>query len=104
MNTFSNAAAKPLDFRAMLTMMRESKARQSLQDAIRDVNFEDMRRKGHYIKAERDACGEYWVVADKILKGLLEEAFGGGGGVCAPASFYGVRVVSLSAWLETGKA
>lgn len=101
MNTVAtNASYAPFDIKQMLATMDVLKAAGEFRDAMRDVLFEDLRRRGFYIKAERDSRGEFWVIDDKIIeqvKTVIPQK---------PVGFLGmpplgsVRVVALSDWLK----
>lgn len=99
MNTFSNANANAasIDIQGTLALIREFKAKGDFLDAMRDVAFEDLRASGFYIKAERDGCGEYWVIDDRIMARFNQGGQHPGPGL---SPFYGVRVVPLSYWRE----
>lgn len=93
-STAASTASVP-SIQDMLRLMREMDARKSLQDAMRDVTFEDMRAKGIYIKAERDGLGEFWVIDDRFLKELKDKF----PKTPEPSpKCGGVRIVPLSEW------
>ncbi len=99
--TTTSQTDSAIDFKKMLALMREMKAKGEFLDAMRDVAFEDLRANGSYIKSERDALGEFWVVDDAILKQLekvTNDKVANNPAIASAMPFYGIRVVPLSQW------